>query len=329
MAVHYELDDNFFREEVRCGFTVPELMKRCWGAQLKVLEEFDRICEKYGLKWFAFVGTLLGTVRHKGFIPWDDDIDIGMLRDDYEKFLQVAPLEFPAGYVIVNYDEDDHEYDCITRVNNTRSILFDETRLSEFCSFPYPAGLDLYPLDYIVEDPEERKAHKDLHYRIKQATELCRKILAGSGPLTDKDGNRLEPSQVLAEISMVTGYEFDLEKDIIRQLNILIDMTDSMNSEEEGRYIGNIGHITFEGDRMMFPRECFDKLLKVPFETGYVYIPVGYETMLKQNYGPGFMVPVIHSPHEYPYYSAHQKVMRELLKKHPDAVSDEWISKYL
>ena len=180
-----------------------------------------------------------------------------------------------------------------------------------------------------MEDPEERKAHKDLHYKIKQATELCRKILAGAGPLTDKDGNRLEPSQVLAEISMITGYEFDLNTDIIRQLNILIDMTDSMNSAEEGRYLGNIGHITFEGDRMMFPRECFDTSFMVPFETGHVYIPAGYETMLKQNYGPKFFVPKIHSPHEYPYYKTHQRVMRELIAKHPGAVSDEWIAKYL
>lgn len=329
MSVHFELDNNFFAEEQRSGFTVPELMKRCWGAQLKVLEEFDRGCEKHGLKWFAYCGTLLGAVRHKGFIPWDDDMDVAMLRDDYEKFLQIAPSEFPVGYAIINYDEGDHEYDCITRVNNTRTIIFEEEKLAQFCSFPYPAGLDVYPLDYIVEDSEERDAHKQLHYKIKQATELCRKILAGAGPLNDKDGNRLEPSQLLAEISVVTGYEFDLEKDIIRQLNILIDMTDSMNSEEDGKYIGNIGHITFEGDRMMFPKECFERLLTVPFETGYVYIPVGYDTLLRQNYGARYMIPVIHSPHEYPYYASHQKVMRKFLERHPDAVSDEWIRKYL
>ena len=95
MSVRFELEDSFFRDETRDGFAVPGLMKRCWGAQLRVLEEFDRICEKHGIRWFAFCGTLLGAVRHKGFVPWDDDVDIAMLREDYENFLGVAPLELP------------------------------------------------------------------------------------------------------------------------------------------------------------------------------------------------------------------------------------------
>ena len=329
MSVHFELNDGFFRDETKDGFQVPGLMKRCWGAQLRVLEAFDAICEAHGLRWFAFVGTLLGAVRHKGFIPWDDDVDIAMPREDYEKFLSFAPAELPFGYQIINYDEKDHEYDCITRVNNTRGIIFDEKKAEEFCGFPYPAGLDLYPLDFIVEDPDERKAHIDLHYKIQQATELCRKLLSGSGPLADKDGKHLEPAEVLAELSMITGYEFDLGKDIIRQLNVLMDLSDSINAREESAYMGNIGHITFEGERMMFPLECFDELFKVPYETGYVYIPKGYDEMLRRNYGASYMTPLIHSPHEYPYYSAHQKAVREFMAKHPGEIPESWAEKYL
>ncbi len=329
MSVHFELDDNFFKEEVRDGFTVPELMKRCWGAQLRVLEAFDKVCEAHGLKWFAFVGTLLGAVRHKGFIPWDDDIDIGMLRADYEKFLSYAPMELPKGYQIINYDDKDHNYDCITRVNNSRSVIFDEVKAGEFCGFPFPAGIDLYPLDYVVGDQAERDSHKALHYKIQQATELCRKLLSGSGPLADKDGNHLEPSEVLAELSLVTGYEFDLNKDILRQLNVLMDLSDSMNTEEEAAFIANMGHLTFEGERMMFPKECFNNLLKVPFESGYVYIPEGHDRILQQNYGPNYMTPWIHSPHEYPYYAAHQRVVREYMDKHPGEIPKEWADRYL
>ncbi len=329
MSVHFEFNEDYFRDEVKDDFAVPVLMKRCWAAQMKVLEEFDRICEAHGLRWFAYVGTLLGAVRHKGFVPWDDDVDIAMMRGDYEKFLSVAPLELPEGYLIINYDEGDHEYDCLTRLNNSRSVIFNEKKAEEFYYFPYPAGLDIYPLDYVVGDPEERKAHRDLHYRIFQATELCRKLLRGSGPLSDKDGNHLEPAELLAEISMMTGYEFDLNKDIVRQLNILLDLTDSVNTEEESEYIGNMGHLTFEGERMIFPKACFDTVLRVPFETGYVNIPAGYETILKGNYGRNYMIPRKASPHDYPYYGQHQKVVREYLDKHPGAIPEEWIRQNL
>ncbi len=329
MSVHFELDEDFFQDEVRDDFPVPGLMKRCWGAQLKVLEVFDRICEAHSLKWFAFCGTLLGAVRHKGFVPWDDDVDVAMLRSDYEQFLRVAPALLPQGYLLINYDEPTHEYDCITRLNNTRSVIFNEKRAEEFCGFPFPAGLDIYPLDYVVGDEEERRAHTDLHYRIYQATELCRKIMNGAGPLTDRDGNRLEPSEVLSQISMITGYEFDPDRDILRQLNILLDLTDSMNTPEESRYIANIGHLTFEGEHMMFPKECFDDVFMVPFESGYIRIPSGYDTILGRNYGKNYYIPRRSSPHDYPYYSAHQKVVREYMEKHPGEIPDEWADRYL
>ncbi len=329
MSVRFELEDSFFRDETRDGFAVPGLMKRCWGAQLRVLEEFDRICEKHGIRWFAFCGTLLGAVRHKGFVPWDDDVDIAMLREDYENFLGVAPLELPEGYLVINYDEDDHEYDCITRVNNSRTVIFNEERASQFCGFPFPAGLDIYPLDYVVGDPAERKEHRDLHYKIYQTTELCRKLLGGAGPLVDKDGKRLDPSEMIAEISMITGYEFDLNKDIIRQLNVLIDLTDSINTADESEFIANIGHLTFEGEHMMFPKECFNHAYEVPFESGRIYIPCGYEEILSRNYGSNYMIPVTASPHDYPYYAKHQKVVREYMKKNPGAVPDKWAEEYL
>ena len=77
-------DSSFFREEIRNGFLVTEKMKRIWYTEISLLQELDRVCKKYGLRYFAEYGTLLGAVRHKGFIPWDDDIDVAMFRDDYE-----------------------------------------------------------------------------------------------------------------------------------------------------------------------------------------------------------------------------------------------------
>ena len=66
------------------------MMKRAWAAQLEVLQRIDEVCGKYNIEYFANWGTLLGAIRHKGYIPWDDDLDIGMKRMDYERFLKIA-----------------------------------------------------------------------------------------------------------------------------------------------------------------------------------------------------------------------------------------------
>ena len=90
-----EFPKEFFLDEVREGFYVPAMMKRAWAAELEILVEIDKICEKHKLHYYIDYGTLLGAVRHKGFIPWDDDIDIMMFRHDYEIFSEVAQAELP------------------------------------------------------------------------------------------------------------------------------------------------------------------------------------------------------------------------------------------
>lgn len=73
-------------EEVIADYKISDKMKKIWKIELAMLEEVERICKEHGLTWFMVHGSLLGAVRHKGFIPWDDDIDIAMPRKDYNKF---------------------------------------------------------------------------------------------------------------------------------------------------------------------------------------------------------------------------------------------------
>ena len=80
-------DEDYFKPETIEGFEVKGMMKRYWAASMEVLEEVDRLCRKYNLRYYAFYGTLLGAVRHKGWIPWDDDMDIIMYRDDFNSFV--------------------------------------------------------------------------------------------------------------------------------------------------------------------------------------------------------------------------------------------------
>ena len=99
--------NSFFEDEIRDGFFVPSEMKRAWAAELEVLSEIDKICKKHNIKYFADWGTLLAAVRHEGFIPWDDDLDITMKREDYCRFMEIAQTELPEGFSAYNFRNHD------------------------------------------------------------------------------------------------------------------------------------------------------------------------------------------------------------------------------
>ena len=112
---------DFFRDEVRNGFYIPTAIKQGWAAALDVLSEIDTICKNHDITYFADWGTFLGAVRHGGFVPWDDDLDICMLRDDYLKFREVADRELPENYVIHDFERKEDHWLFLSRVvNNSR-----------------------------------------------------------------------------------------------------------------------------------------------------------------------------------------------------------------
>ena len=77
-----------------------ETLRKVQLAQLEIGKEIKRVCDENGIKYFLDSGTLLGAIRHKGFIPWDDDMDMGMLREDYERFIEIAPKELKPEYFL-------------------------------------------------------------------------------------------------------------------------------------------------------------------------------------------------------------------------------------
>lgn len=99
-----DFSTDFYRDEVRCGFYVPTAIKQAWGAELTVLAEIDRICRKHNIKYYAEWGTLLGAIRHGGFIPWDDDMDIVMLRRIIPALKKPPPQSFQRSlsFMIMN-----------------------------------------------------------------------------------------------------------------------------------------------------------------------------------------------------------------------------------
>ena len=157
------IGEDFLKEEVRCGFKVTERMKRAWAAELKILMEIDALCKKYNITYFAEVGTLLGAVRHHGFIPWDDDIDLAMKRDDYMRFLSVAH-ELPADYRIKSMYHDVTgtfcQFHAVVENFVGEKLEWDEKRNERFFGCPFICAIDIFPLDYLEESQNNDKLYK-------------------------------------------------------------------------------------------------------------------------------------------------------------------------
>ncbi|MEE3466908.1 MAG: LicD family protein [Eubacterium sp.] len=93
-------DSDFYKEEYRSDHLVTAKMKRIWAVEMELLEKFDEVCRKHEIRYYLEFGSLLGAVRHRGFVPWDNDIDVSMMRRDYMRFMEVARGEFQEPYVL-------------------------------------------------------------------------------------------------------------------------------------------------------------------------------------------------------------------------------------
>ena len=156
-----EFPKEFFLDEVREGFYVPAMMKRAWAAELEILVEIDKICEKHKLHYYIDYGTLLGAVRHKGFIPWDDDIDIMMFRHDYEIFSEVAQAELPEELLFRSLREDDRNNELVSSVQH-RQMLISSPFLGKYHNYLYGAGVDIFPYDFASKEQEKEEGRQAL-----------------------------------------------------------------------------------------------------------------------------------------------------------------------
>lgn len=171
--LNIKLPADFLKEEIRCGHTVTTQMKEIWAVELDLLAEFQRVCEKYNIRYFASGGTLLGAVRHQGFIPWDDDLDLEMFREDYVKLCEVGPKEFKKPYVFQNEYTESGSLRGFSKLRNCQTTaIYPHEKLDSYRGYDKGIFIDIFPLDCILDNPSEQEK------KFKETGKWCRYYLS-------------------------------------------------------------------------------------------------------------------------------------------------------
>ena len=303
---------------------VPAQMKHAWAAQLEVLNDIDKACTENGIQYFAEWGTLLGAVRHHGFIPWDDDMDICMKRADYEKFLRIYDKIMPENYTIYNITTDTETDDFLSRVINGRSINFDKIHLEKYHGFPYSAGIDIFPLDFIAPDEDDDKYQREVIAIVNTLAKTIRGMQEDESLMTEEA--IADVKEDVKHIEKLCNITIDEDADLVQQLNILVDRLCGLYTEDESEYITlmplwlDVNGIWRDGERYRFPKDYYTKTVRLPFENTTIPVPYAYDKILKKKYGDYKQFVHEWGTHDYPFYER----QIDILKREDITISKEF-----
>lgn len=306
-------DNSFFEKETRCGFEIPKMMKRAWAAQLEVLKIVADICERNSLAYFADGGTLLGAVRHQGYIPWDDDIDLCLKREDYNRLIKVLPEELPPGMEILGiHAAKDEQYKKITSfshlyVGTTRDLWDVNEYIRYFHGYPFPIiGIDIFPLDVV---PRDRMASRT------QSKLISVGVAIASNWEQLKKAGELETR--LTQFEKLSGIPVPWELSEEYRRNHIWKMVDALSSlyhEEEGDKLAEYEFLP-DYPHWIMEKEWYQEVIFLPFENIEIAAPCGYKQVLQVLYGDYMEFVQGTSCHEYPFYQSMEKDMKVNLEK--------------
>lgn len=241
--------------------------------QIDMLLHIDAFCKLRGIDYYLMYGTLLGAIRHNGYIPWDDDIDIVMFRDDYEKFfLDFNKKEYASKYHAISTENNSNYYLPMGKVIDTTTILLEDMR----DAFPIGVYIDIFPIDNLPEDKEKIKC---LLHQIRILTRLL------SYKQSFWDERRSVKKNIFYGIArfILTPVSYS---SICKRINLVAS---KYKNNKKSVFIGSMV-LGLYGEREIWKRENFVDSIKWGFEGEYFTIPIGYDQILRRLYGE-YMIP--------------------------------------
>ena len=279
------IEKSFFLSEEREGYMVSTAMKKVWAVELDLLHEFSTVCEKNGLKWFVHAGTMLGAVRHHGYIPWDDDVDVVMPRKDYEKLCEISSLVFSHPYFFQNDETDPGFAKNFSRLRNSLTTAI----VKDFISRKYPFNqgiyIDIFPYDNIPDDAEQKNEYYTELTRLNSSSWLWMDIV-----------NSFHPSK---EISLARKLKLFVKYLFFKYVSprqnkyrLFLKQHHDLVTKYDGADTAFVGEtIVPPLGRWEWKKVWVDDVVYMPFEMLSVPVPVGFAECLAAGFGKDWRVP--------------------------------------
>lgn len=279
IELKHQVPEIFLKEEKK-ELVVSSSTKEIWAVELDLLAELDAVCKRLNLKYTIAYGTLLGAVRHKGFIPWDNDVDVLMLRKDYE-ILCANATEFKHPYFLQNEDTDPGSGRGHGQLRNSATTGILKSELSNNkarYSFNQGIFLDIFVLDDIPEDSKECVAF------LKKANKLKRRYLT-----IRKYMQAFYSGYGRHHIRIVGGLMWLLQKcfrfDFMRCANAKYEAFCTKYTKLGTSRVAPVSYSPVLSQKLQYPKAWFEDLVELPFEHLHLLAPRCYEDILQISYG--------------------------------------------